>query len=507
MALLGLLALGDAHSLRLMMNSLLLAAAVSALAIPVGYSLAVMLNRYEVTGSGYAKFFVRMLIFIPLYLQVACWRSLLGPQGWLQSQAGEYAQWVLLDGWFGAIVLHALAAIPWVFLFTELALANIPAEFEEEGLLNASPLRVLFGITLRQSIGAVFVSALWILIICYGQMTVTSICNIRTYAEVLFTGITLGELNGEKQLGIWPGVMLIAVLISIAMLLGSQLIPQATHAETGRRTQFHSLNKSWIVSCLAWFFVLFLIGVPLIGLLYKAGVTVDRVGQGWERGWSLLKVSEIVVQSFREYRSDFIWSFLLGISCALITTSLALPLAWTARLGGKAAAASLGICAVLFALPGPLIGLSIIQVINQDESSFITYLYDQTILAPLIAVVIVSLPICIFFAWYRFRGDSSDLTDSASTEGAGYLQTFFLAGLTRHKSLVVATFLIAFSIAIADVGASFLVVPPGIDTVARKIFGLLHYGAEDNVAGICLVNLAFMAGMAVVVQRLLKEKQ
>lgn len=489
------------------MNSLLLATAVGALAIPTGYSLAVMLNRYQVPGSGYAKFFVRMLIFIPLYLQVACWRSLLGPQGWLQAQVGEYAHWVLLDGWFGAIILHALAAIPWVFLFTELALANIPAEFEEEGLLNASPLRVLFGITLRQSIGAVFVSALWILIVCYGEMTVTSICNIRTYAEVLFTGITLGELNGEKQLGILPGVMLIAVLISIAMLLGSQLMPQATHAETGRRTQFHSLSQSRIVSSLAWCLVLLLVGVPLMGLLYKAGVTVDRVDQGWERSWSLLKVLEIIIQEYPANRPQFIWSLLLGISCAIVTVSIALPLAWTARLGGKAAAWSLGLCAGLFALPGPLIGLSLIQIMNQRNLSWLIYLYDQTIFTPLIAVVIVALPICTFFAWYGFRGDSSDLTDSAATEGAGYLQTFFLAGITRHKSLVVATFFVAFSIAVADVGASILVIPPGIDTVARKIFGELHTGSEDNVASICLVNLAFMASMAVVVQRLLRERK
>ena len=35
-------------------------------------------------------------------------------------------------------------------------------------------------------------------------------------------------------------------------------------------------------------------------------------------------------------------------------------------------------------------------------------------------------------------------------------------------------------------GATVLVTPPGIEPLSVRISGLLHYGVEDQVAGICL---------------------
>ncbi len=43
--------------------------------------------------------------------------------------------------------------------------------------------------------------------------------------------------------------------------------------------------------------------------------------------------------------------------------------------------------------------------------------------------------------------------------------------------------------------ASILTLPPGVDTLSRKIFGLLHSGVNDRVAGICLALLTLLAGV------------
>jgi ABC-type spermidine/putrescine transport system permease subunit II len=39
-------------------------------------------------------------------------------------------------------------------------------------------------------------------------------------------------------------------------------------------------------------------------------------------------------------------------------------------------------------------------------------------------------------------------------------------------------------------------VPPGVTTLSIRIFGLLHYGVEDQVAGICLAMVLIFAVLA-----------
>ena len=41
----------------------------------------------------------------------------------------------------------------------------------------------------------------------------------------------------------------------------------------------------------------------------------------------------------------------------------------------------------------------------------------------------------------------------------------------------------------AYLAASILVLPPGVDPLSRRIFGFIHYGVEDKLAGICLATV------------------
>jgi iron(III) transport system permease protein len=56
--------------------------------------------------------------------------------------------------------------------------------------------------------------------------------------------------------------------------------------------------------------------------------------------------------------------------------------------------------------------------------------------------------------------------------------------------------LVALAVATGDLAAGILVVPPGMETLSRRIFGLIHYGIEDQVAGICLAQVALFGLIA-----------
>jgi iron(III) transport system permease protein len=70
----------------------------------------------------------------------------------------------------------------------------------------------------------------------------------------------------------------------------------------------------------------------------------------------------------------------------------------------------------------------------------------------------------------------------------------------------VVAWLIAFAVALGDLAASILVVPPGVKTLSIHIFGLMHYGVQDRVAGICLAQVCMFAVLASIVALLVRLK-
>ena len=55
----------------------------------------------------------------------------------------------------------------------------------------------------------------------------------------------------------------------------------------------------------------------------------------------------------------------------------------------------------------------------------------------------------------------------------------------------------AFVMSVGELSASLLVLPPGVTTIAVRIFQLLHYGVDDRVAALALSVFVAMAAIAI----------
>ena len=117
------------------------------------------------------------------------------------------------------------------------------------------------------------------------------------------------------------------------------------------------------------------------------------------------------------------------------------------------------------------------------------FLYDRTILAPCLALVVRCLPWATLILWYALRTVATDTLQSAAAEGAGAGTRLWRIALPQRFSAVVTAWFVALAVAWSDLASSILVVPPGMTTLSIRIFGLLHYGADDLVAGVCLATL------------------
>jgi iron(III) transport system permease protein len=173
---------------------------------------------------------------------------------------------------------------------------------------------------------------------------------------------------------------------------------------------------------------------------------------------------------------------------------LGLLLAWpAARRGGWAALPALVVAAVLPAVAGPAIGLALETALNQPGYPLLNVLYDRTIAAPAIAQTIRALPPATLILWYGLCGMSRDLLDMAAVDGAGPVARLVRVVLPARWPALALAWLVALAVALGELSATILVLPPGVGTIGVEIFRLLHWSAEDLVAGICLFLWAAVA--------------
>jgi iron(III) transport system permease protein len=140
-----------------------------------------------------------------------------------------------------------------------------------------------------------------------------------------------------------------------------------------------------------------------------------------------------------------------------------------------------------------VVALAIIRLFNQPDIGGLIWLYDHTLAAPWLATSVRALPAAILVTWFAILSLPSDLLDAAAIDGLGPVAQFRHVVLPLRWPALVVAWLVAFIIATGDLSASILVTPPGMFTVPVRVFGLLHAGVDDQVAGLCLVTVLLYA--------------
>lgn len=483
---------GDQRAWLLLRNTVALAIGASNLAIPIGTALALLLLR---TDLPLRKFFLvsfGALLFIPIYLQAAGWEAGFGRQGWFSFAHGSAAD-PLLDGWRAAIWIHALAAIPWVMLIVGLGLRLIEPELEDAVLLDGSWVSVLARITIPRVFPFLVAALLWVFVTTGTEITVTDLYQVRTFAEEIYLDVPyVGRINSLDPLRptAFTQLVFLGCLVVVALMAAGKLAPPEHLPSYASRRVINLRAWRWLaLGCLLLMMAL-MFGVPLGNLIYKAGLQVEQVGAVRVRHWSPAAFAGTVLDSPIRFADEYRWTTVIGAVAAACAVAIAAPLAWLARRGTWRTLPALGMAAICLAVPGPMVGLVVIWLLNREGSDLLIWLYDRSILAPCLAMLVKGLPVTILISWYTFQTVPDKIIESAAVEGANWVVRFWRIGVLQHRLTLGGAWLAAFAVATGDLAASILVIPPGVSTIPVRVFGLLHSGVDDQVAGICLTNVA-----------------
>ncbi len=210
-------------------------------------------------------------------------------------------------------------------------------------------------------------------------------------------------------------------------------------------------------------------------------------------------------------RSAIANSFWLAAVAATLVISAALILnlcssrgheARTNRMRRLTSAATLTSWLAFF-IPGVLLGIALIKIFNRP----VLVTFYQSVGICLLALAIRYFALAWTAARYAVAGVDSNLTDAAKLEGASRWQLFRYVIWPQIAPQAFAAWYVIYLLCLWDVESIVLVQPPGGETLALKIFNLLHYGYAAQVNALCLVLLGIAVAPLVIVAAFVRLRQ
>ncbi|MEX2317301.1 MAG: ABC transporter permease subunit [Pirellulales bacterium] len=493
---------------RLWLSTAYLAAGACLIALPLGTLAALAIVKTNAPGRGLATMLLAALLGVPLFLIAKAWDAGFGIQGWqtlLTNPHIVHLPW--LAGWRAAIWVHGLAAVPWVALIVAAGLRAVEAETEEEASLSGSPARVLWHITLPRAAPAITVAALWMAIVTSVEISVTDFFQVRTFAEEVYTQAQLGTFDfsaGSQQptapsaTGLWIGLLLSILLAFAALFAARRWLVDFASVPLRPKWTWRMGSGRWLAGGMLWFIMLLVVGVPFGNLVYKVGGQATQTEAGLVHGWSIGQALYRVQAAPREFAGDLWLSAKIGAAAASAALLVGVPLAWSLRLSRRPAFLRLIGLALCLTIPGPLLGIGMIRFLNRPPESplaFLAVLYDSNF-APWLVQTIRAVPLVTLIAWAALASIPQATLDAAAMDGAGRWGCLLRIALPQRWSALFAAWLVGLAIAVGELAATVLVVPPGRSTaITVRLFQLLHYGVDDRVAAISLVLAAAISAL------------
>ncbi len=463
-------------------NTLCLCGLTLLFSIPLGVLLAVVLYRTDVPAARAFRSIMGLCLFVPLPLFALSWQS---------TGGGGWRPWT--QGTLFAAFVHAAAALPWVIWLTGLGLSRVEPELEEDAWTVMPARRVIWRVSLRRAAPAIGLAAVWVALQTLGEITVTDVSLVRTFAEEIYTQFVTSAKEG---LGRAVAIALPAVLMVIAVvgLLMRRWAGRLTFAIPA------GPPRIWPLGLARWFafgLLALLIGsyvlIPLVSLIRQAGGgeywSAERLGIELRRAVALQM--PMILESLGE-----------ALAAGILTAGMALIASWVAVDSRWSRALLFVLTVSLWAVPGPVLGFGLKEAIDRlmdVEDVLLAWtsarpiravLYELSTPAPVLWAHVARLfPYAVAVIWPAVREVPRDLREISRVDGLGpWGELRRVVWPASRGAFGIATVAVT-ALALGELAASKLVQVPGRQTFTQELFNQMHYAATATTASLGLVLL------------------
>lgn len=445
----------------------------------------------------------------PLVLHAAAWEAAAGKFGWLSLTQTSTRTYTGLAGHFGGMIasawIHGLFGSALVALSTDFATRRTPTSVLDVARMEMSPRRMWWSVQLPLALPWIVSALLASATIAASEMTVVDLYGVRTVADefYLFYAMEPSLVSILRTL-VLPGVFLIALLAAWAS--ARQKINLASSADASpEEASSPDGGTAWGAMGLVTVSSLW-IAFPVLALILKTGhqlvPAVESSGQDVVV-WSIVKMVSTLLNAPIEFGREYQWTIGLAVSTALVSIPFGWTIAAAVRSHRRARSLVDVLSVVLFIIPGPLVGLTVVYFFSLPIPGF-RDLYQATLLPTILGLLVRSVPASYWVMRAGYHGISSAVFDSAALELSWWKRAFRIDFWILKGHLWIAG-LVAGMIGAGDVPIALPILPPGVVTVGTRLFSLLHSGARHQEASLAFWYVSSTILLAVVLSRCWKR--
>ncbi len=426
------------------------------------------------------------LVFIPIYVQATAWSAGFGVTGWfrLSQVAAAMSSTTAIAS---VVWIQAMAMAPVCYLLCDLGVKRSFDSNTRQALLDFGPWSAMIYVLIPKLWPWIAASAIWSIAMTGNDMVVTNLFQVPTITETVYQQVQFNDLNPISiavacSFAIGIGLVALALMWRLHSRLGTEsaALPSPADYDAFKLQG----NSRWIGAVLGWAVVSTVALIPLANLIVKAGWVATMDNDQLKRGWSLWVLIHSIAQSSM-FTNEIGWSLQISLYASVLSMVLGVGmLSCSAAKWSSWIAIGLMVC--LLATPGPIVNLGVIWLMDRREPEWIGFLADHTLCGPILALQSRCLPIAFGMLWLatnRYQRNNERLLqmDRGLTWST---RTWILFVAIRRP--IVASLVVSFFIAFADLSSYLLVQPPQVTTVAMRMFDLLHYGIKNRESGLAL---------------------
>lgn len=481
-------ALGE-RQLVLLGRSVLLSAIAAAIALLIGVPIGLLVSRTDLPGRHALWLLCLPPLIVPPYINAVAWVELAGERGLLSQvlmhgfglQRAPFAMYSIGGG------AWALAASFWplVALLSAAAFRAVDGSSEDSARLDGGQWAVVRHVTLPLAAPAVAAGALFVFLLAMTELGTPDLLYLKVYTTELYTHF-VGSFDAAAA-GASCTLLLGAAFLTIALMWAaasrseiSPFLGERTPPTDFRLGKWRGPAVVLVVMTLA-----VTVGLPLGTLAAKAGGVQNYA---------------TALRSSLAQCTNSLWYAFWGAAAG---TVLALPMSYIVCRGRSRWRWPLtAIALVPVAIPGIVTGIGLAVLWNRAA---VLHWLPQTWLALpggyVWAVdwrsVVMPIGYAARFAPFAMGAAASALLqmdrsfeEAAAVAGASWWQRMRRVVVPLIKRGIIAGWAIVFILGMREVATSILVHPPGRDTLAIRLFQMMHYGADEQVAALSIILIA-----------------
>ncbi len=462
--------LKEKRQIGLLVNSLILAIGTTFFCLLIGVPLGFLINRTNIHLRNHFSYLFLAPLVIPPYISTIAWIHLLGSKGilniYLMKLFSVTEPFFTIYGFLGSIFVLTLSYFPFVTLLTITGLKSFDRRLEEAAEISHGSWDIMKKITLPLIYPYIFSAAIFVFIFSISNYSVPDLLRVNVYPVEIFIQFSAYYNHAKATALSIPLILILFFLIALQRrYMGNK--SYVTVETSSREVKVRDLG--WWKG-IAFAFVLLIIFlsvlVPISDLIFTS------------------RSINAYVVAFKTAHPQIINSFILAFSAATVMVILAFIVSYITERAKKVLKGSLDFVSLLpFAIPATIFGIGLTATWNTPSTKFI---YGTSLII-IFGYVARFIPFVIRTIGSNIKQIKVGLEEAALISEPSWAKRILKVVAPLSKSGILAGWGIAFVLSMGELAVTLLVTPAGEATLPIRIYTLMHYGAQQLVAALCII--------------------